>query len=514
MLMGRMGGGMRMGMGPVRRAGVVLPPVAAPVAPGYLSNTVTPYAAYGTQRVVSGYSGPLFTLRRGDGATMDVSSQSGGDYPDYTAINTWAGSDIPTVTTLHDQSGNGRHLTQGTVANQPGYDTGQRFGNACPMLFDGYSRAASAPNPNRERFLENSGLSLQRQNVTAMLAAQSQVSFNTSGQFSFEDASGATVVGMAAPSVGAVNSIGSNINGQPRGVDASPDTTGFALSASNRLYFSQGQALNQSASNAATTFTRFRLGRSAAGTAGMMAFFGLALYDTALSQAAGGTVRNSLNTAIGRPTAFDYHALFIGDSITEGTGSRNLLNTARSMRLNAKALMTNAGIHGQVLADDYNNRVNRFGSQFRAGIPNVAFISGGTNDLAGGTAGATLYANTTSPLVSYLKSLGFKVAVATILPRTGGSWDTAAEARRVEYNNAVRGNAATADAVIDLTANPTMGNGNEGNTTLYPDGLHPSSLGYAYLAGAQSGIYAAPQTYLAALTTILRGTLLGGSYVP
>jgi len=104
--------------------------------------------------------------------------------------------------------------------------------------------------------------------------------------------------------------------------------------------------------------------------------------------------------------------------------------------------------------------------------------------------------------------------VATHLPRTGGSWDAAAEARRVAYNDAVRGNTAAADAVLDLSANPTMGNGNAGNTTLYPDGLHPSSLGYAYLAGAQSGIYAAPQTYLAALTTILRGTFLGGSYVP
>lgn len=498
----------------LRRRGVVLPPVAAPTAPGYLANAVAPYAAYGPQRVVSGYSGPLFTLRRTDGATMDVSPQSGGDYPDYTAINTWAGSDIPTVTTIHDQTGKGRHLLQANVANQPGFDTGQRFGNACPILFDGYSRSASPQNPNRERFLEANGLSFSRANMTAFVAAQSQVSFNTSTPFAFENNAGGDNVGLDAPSVSAVNTLGSNINGQARGVDSSPDTMGFALSASNRLYFSQGAVLNQSASNAATTATRLRVGRNGAGKPAMMALFGFALYDTALSQTTGATVRDSLNTAIGKPGAFDYHVLFIGDSITEGTGSRNLLNTARSMRLNTKALMTNSGIHGRLLADDNNSRTGRFGNQFRAGIPNVAFISGGTNDLDQGTAGAALYTNTTSPLVGYLKSLGFKVVVATILPRTGGTWDAAAEARRVEYNNAVRGNAATADAVLDLTANPTMGNGNEGNTTLYGDGLHPTSLGYAYLAGAQSGIYAAPQTYLAALTTILRGTALGGSYVP
>ena len=77
--------------------------------------------------------------------------------------------------------------------------------------------------------------------------------------------------------------------------------------------------------------------------------------------------------AIGKPSAFDYHVLFIGDSITEGTGSRNLLNTARSMRLNTKALMTNAGIHGQKLADDAANRVNRFGNQF-ASFCNVCYL--------------------------------------------------------------------------------------------------------------------------------------------
>ena len=494
----------------------VLPPVAVavPTAPGYLADAIAPYAAYGAQRVVSGYSGPLFTLRRTDGATMDVAPQAGGDYPDYAAIDAWAGSAIPTIATLHDQSGKGRHLLQANVANQPGYDTGQRFGNACPILFDGYSRSASPQNPNRERFLEANGLSFSRANMTAFVAAQSQVSFNTSTPFAFENNAGGDNVGLDAPSVSAVNTLGSNINGQARGVDSSPDTMGFALSASNRLYFSQGAVLNQSASNAATTATRLRVGRNGAGKPAMMALFGFALYDTALSQTTGATVRDSLNTAIGKPSAFDYHVLFIGDSITEGTGSRNLLNTARSMRLNTKALMTNAGIHGQVLADDYTNRVGRFGSQFRAGIPNVAFISGGTNDLAGGTAGAALYSNTTSPLVAYLKSLGFEVVVATILPRTGGSWDAAAEARRVEYNDAVSGNAAMADAVLDLTANPTMGNGNESDTTLYPDGLHPSSLGYAYLAGAPGGIYADPQTYYAKLRDVLGTTSLGPAYSP
>lgn len=502
-----------------QRRDVAIPvamPSPAPVstAPGYLANEVAPYAAYGPQRIVSGYSGPLFTLRRADGATMEVSAQTGGDYPDYAAIEAWAGSGIPTVATLYDQSGNGRHMAQGTPDNQPGFDTRQRFGNAAPILFDGYNRTATAQNPVRQKFMQVSGLSFDRANASVFCAAQSQVSFNTAFPLAMEDAGGAIVGALNAPSFQSLNSLGSNINGVPRGVDSSPDTIGFTRTASNRFYYSQGQVFNQSASNSSITATRLRIGRANSGEVAMMALFGFVLYDTALSEADGLSAMNSMNAAIGKPSAFDYHVLFIGDSITEGTGSRNLLNTARSMNLRPEALVTNAGVHGQRLADDAANRTVRFGNQFRAGMPNVAFISGGTNDLAAGTAGSSLYSDATAPLVAYLASLDFTVFVATILPRTGGNWDAAAEARRVAYNDAVRGNAANAAGILDLASNPTMGNGNETSTTLYPDGLHPSSLGYRYLAGAPSGSFADPATYYAALRDALRTTALGDSYAP
>lgn len=46
--------------------------------------------------MVAGYSGPLFTLCRDDGATLAVSPQVVEDYLDYATINAWAGSSIPT----------------------------------------------------------------------------------------------------------------------------------------------------------------------------------------------------------------------------------------------------------------------------------------------------------------------------------------------------------------------------------------------------------------------------------
>lgn len=78
----------------------------------------------------------------------------------------------------------------------------------------------------------------------------------------------------------------------------------------------------------------------------------------------------------------------------------------------------------------------------------------------------------------------------------------------------MRANAAGADAVLDLTANAAMGNGNAGDAAKYPDGLHPSPLGYFYLAGAPSGANADPQTYYAKLRDILRTTSLGPAYSP
>lgn len=60
---------------------------------------------YSTRLAVSGYSGPLMTIRRdSDNATTDVPA-------DYSGIAAWIGSANAFVTSFKDQSGNGSHLS-------------------------------------------------------------------------------------------------------------------------------------------------------------------------------------------------------------------------------------------------------------------------------------------------------------------------------------------------------------------------------------------------------------------
>ena len=510
-------------------------PTPAPTAPGYLNTTAaTPYSAYGPQRVVSGYSGPIFTLRRADGATMNVSPQTGGDYPDYAAIDAWAGTDIPTVATLHDQSGNARHMTQVTAAHQPLFDTSRKFGNLVPICFDGYGRTATAVNPQRERTLSVGSLvGLDGVAMSAFMAMAPQASYNKTGHWVGTDAAGTTgrheqLHGVTANALtNRISGTNKNVNPTTLGpfIRMTPNAFGIAADGAGvlRQWANGATGTTGGAATVANPVEQLTLGKALIGGAdyyGAYRLFGCAFYAGGVSEINGNSIIASLNTAFGHGNGFgtvpEYNAIFLGDSIMEGTGSRALKNTPNQL----DALLTkprriyNMGVHGETMATAYAQRTGRYSATFASGIPNVAFLQYGTNDIGAGTTGANLYANTATPFVSFLQGLGFKVVICTILPRADGPWSAALETERVNYNNAVRGNAASADAVLDLTANPTMGNGNAGNTTLYPDNLHPSSLGYRYLAGAPSGTYADPATYYAKMADTLRTTALGASYVP
>ncbi|MFN4019898.1 MAG: GDSL-type esterase/lipase family protein [Erythrobacter sp.] len=507
------------------------PPLAPPTAPAYLAASVSPYAAYGTQRMVAGYSGPLFTLRRNDGATLDVVPQAGGDYPDYAAIDAWAGGNVSTVATLHDQSGNGRHLTQATVANQPGFDTSQRFGNGVPILFDGFNRTATAANPQVNKKLAINGVSgIDSHALSAFLAVQPQTSYNRLGYLAVTDAASADrfrlFQGITANAITARLSGNSQSRTAPGPqVRFSPNVIGVSVEAGTLDIWANGTSAAVSGLPAtAAAATRIVLGDCESGNAdfwGMFRFFGGALYTGRVSGANGTAIVNSLNAALAHSNGFasapEYNVLLIGDSIMEGTGSRLLKNMPHllSRGLSRPHRIFNSAVHGETMATAYSQRTTRYGSTIVAGVPNVAVLQIGTNDIGNGTAAATLYTNTTTPFISYLKSLGYLVIATTLTPRQRADWTTAQETRRTDYNALVVANTAGADMVLDLTANPVMGSvAASQDTTLYPDNLHPSSLGYAYLAGAPSGTYANPHTYYDALRSVLRSTSLGAGYVP
>ncbi len=75
------------------------------------------YTAYGLRKLGS-YSGPAITVRRSsDNATQNIGF-SGAEL-DTTSLTNFVGSNTGYVTTLYDQSGNSRNLSQSTASNQP-----------------------------------------------------------------------------------------------------------------------------------------------------------------------------------------------------------------------------------------------------------------------------------------------------------------------------------------------------------------------------------------------------------
>ena len=509
------------------------PPATASLAPGSLANAIAPYAAYAPQRVIEGYSGPLFTLRRSDGTMLDIAAEAGGDYPDYAAIDNWAGATIPTVATLHDQSGNGRHLAQGAPANQPLFDTRRKFGNLVPIAFDGYGRTATAANPQREKTLSIGSLTgLDAVNMSSFMAMAPQSSYNRTGHWFASNEAGTAgrheqLHGVTANALTSrISNTNKNVSSNTIGpfIGMTPNAFGMAVDGAGvlRQWANGKTGTTGGVATASNPVERLTLGKTLIGGSdyvGAYRLFGCAFYASGVSAADGSAIIASLNAAFGHGNGFgtapEYNVVMIGDSIMEGTGSRALANMPGQLdaQLTKPRRLYNMGVHGERMSTAFAQRTGRYTATIATGVPNIAFLQYGTNDIGAGTTGASLYADTAAPFIAFLQGLGFATAIATLLPRADGSWSADMETQRVAYNDAVRANTAGADFVLDLAANPAMGSiAAASDPALYPDALHPSSLGYAHLAGG--GAHAGPATYYAALAELVRATPLGAEYVP
>lgn len=424
-----------------------------------------------------------------------------------------AGQDAVRITRWYDQSGNGNDLIAAAPAEQPALRDDVLIGGVPAMCFDGV-RAGDPRGAQVRRLIGQLALSMSDATILVVIdpsvsvqqqyyweARKADESGTALGhlQYPHDDFGGALPDhgGSATISNGAFRSTGHRIA-------TVPQVMAFRLSAAASEVFVNGARVAELA--AATTGTS---GQLAVG--GPAALVGIETYvptwrcgawiaiDKAVTDADLAAMTQVLCARFAVATQDEAVVINIGTSRVAGMSSSSATRTKawfERAHYGARRIRTyNLGQDGKALSYAYADRLTYAAALYRPDVPVIYVIDDAINDLGGlgassdpGAITATIQA-----FVTDLKALGanVRVVVATTLPQASGVYgsfgrsDAAVEADRVALNARIRAGDTGADAISDPAAEPQMGAYPAGpmDVALYPDRLHPSSAGYALVAG-------------------------------
>jgi lysophospholipase L1-like esterase len=441
-------------------------------APAFLPALTTPGASYlavvSTERLIENYAGPLVRAAGQDFAGLQVSPAAVQDAR--------GGAEAIRIGTLYDQTGGGRHFTQADPARQFALSDQVQIRGALPIIIDG-RRAGSG---GSFRAMSSSGSVIGRAFTRAVVIETTD-----------------TVMPQLLTSQGE-----HHVFVMPTNVDANAFESsggadfGIKVPTSPLVLIHRERGDGQDLFFAGVKVPRANLAGTGPQGLRLGGYVGLEeftpnhrlLADVAITGALSDGDCLAVDAALRQRFALqawgqNTRVLLIGDSIAEGVqatltrGPGHYITPLLGQPTDWWVMATG----GKLLAECYADRA-RFEGQIPApdtGRSIVAVIQGGINDI--NTGNDNLYASVTMPYVTWLKAQGKKVVVCTLLPQTAVA---GTDARRLAYNAQVRANAAGADAICDLAAEATMGPypAAPGDPTLYPDAIHPSSLGYSHLA--------------------------------
>ncbi|TCZ60947.1 SGNH/GDSL hydrolase family protein [Roseicella aquatilis] len=513
----------------------------AALAPGVLDGRTDVAAAYGTRRLLSAHGlGPAFDLIRGsDGATATVGFNAAGD-PTLVGSGTladWLGSGGAKVSRWYDQTGAGNHATQATVNNQPGLRLGSRIGMAPSIIFNGQFISDLTPGggTNFKWLVIPDTLTGLSSTSLTLLAVTRSLAFNRQGGIvqlhQAARASNTPPVNLVrASSDQAVGLVGYG----PSGVNWSQ----FGPSNRQMLMNPQAVAYACAAAAGAGTYVQHWDGANAPATGGPWSSVALAggligawqqnptllpamgassgfegeigavvVLNQAIAPAAATALRGALTDDFGATPAFTPgigSLLFMGDSITEGTGStfgQTVPRRVEQLGLAVSPRLYAGGRFAGTLATNVRALWATYTALAVPGARNVLLFSAGTNDIAGGATAATVFgaddAAGTTPdtirrVVASGRAQGWTMLVGTLVGR--GYMSAAAQAERASLNALIRDGAATHGyAVVDYAAIPQLAaNPVFGNPHYLADLVHPNDAGYALMAPvAQAAVNAA-----------------------
>lgn len=454
-------------------AGVVMLPTLTTSDASY-------HAVYATERLMPAYSGPTAQFTRiSDGVAVPLGA--GADGITANDIATLNGAGVATdMGRLYDQTGSGRDAVQATSANMPQVDSLTTLSGRLAIQMAGISQS------------RNLGFthSLDAQSMTFFGIAAARSSNATNPLLNYFSGGDVEYAGSASGNVRWYADASAQMYFSAL-VASSPMPFVLVLMSTGAKLFIDGKVLTATKTRGSLPVTTGRIARS--NSADLRA---LVLADGYINKAVNDTdaaaILLALQQRYGLATTYDANVLISGDSIFAGTGAssnnfRNVLFYALP-NLSNKVRVYNGSTASIKLAQLYAGRANFEGVAYSAGTKNVVVIQAAINDLGGDASltAATLYSNTLTPYVQYLKGLGYKVVVCKVLPTTStGYADTAAgiETRRNDYNALIASNAAGADVICDYASNATIGTypDSPNNGTYYGDKLHPTSASCAIM---------------------------------
>jgi lysophospholipase L1-like esterase len=212
--------------------------------------------------------------------------------------------------------------------------------------------------------------------------------------------------------------------------------------------------------------------------------FCFVLYGSAVSSGTVSTIQSAMVSAFNAGVNGTANVVFDGDSINLGAYQTTALQgTARQAMalLNLPCNVWNFAYGGALLVNE-TTLTGRYNGLYDATkVANIAYNNGGTNDITAGTSAANLQTYITNWCAA-ARAANFKAIIDTTTPNN--AWTGAEQTVWNTFNTWKRANwASIADGFADRQGDPTMGPFSAAaNTTLYPDGLHPSTAGAAILA--------------------------------
>ena len=433
-----------------------------------------PAYAYGTIKLTAGYSGPAVrVLRPSDSAEQDIGF-SGADL-DLAALSAFLSNEVGRVTVMYDQSGNGNHGTQTNAVYRPYINPAVKRGSMVPVSFVGqYMNIPSA-------------VTLQRTALTHVELTESSSSYIMGAHVQY--GSGSDQVSLFEQ-VGGLQSTPGFVPTSWK-VHISPSVLIMKMSATGvSASYTDDLVTSAYASNVAMSGGFIGNTGLTASYTGKFAGYMFAGYPRVISNVESAAIQAAVESRDHVPQANTNRIIFSGDSICAHVSYQDkdqFFGYAKKCidLLSSDCNVYNFALGGSALHTNgftlYTNALSPLLSMYPANN-HIIFLAHGTNDLTIlGRSASEIYSDIQT-YCSTARADGAKIILATLLPN--GSWDVTRQATRNDLNALIRGNWSTfADGIADFAADPTMGpQSAASNLALYPDGLHVSMEGAAYLA--------------------------------